>query len=163
MFELSPCRCCGETDHLEVNTAFHDCDWVYTSDNRIKREANGAFSVEAVDYVECLICNTTAPRDHWNITNADWAARRAATLAAWHEAERVSEIVSLYLRKQFRKDPHPLDSWKKTGIRASAPTVLNRLEKAIGLPVTPKAKLICSSVEDIVNGLAGRLTSQVAS
>ncbi len=153
MTKLSPCRCCGETEHLETHPAYQS-DWAFTQDGQIKRTETGAFAIEDQDYVECSICGTEAPAYIWNLSLADWPARRAATIAAWADHAAAATIVTLHIEAHHGRRVEQMDAWSDTGVQVSAATVLAEIEKSYGLPLTGDSAF---SVGGVVDCLAGRV------
>ena len=155
MTALRPCKCCGETEHLETIREY-DTDWTFTEGGQIARAASGAFAVQELDHVRCLICGTQAPLPTWNAQSdehgADWSERRAATISAWEQYELAEKVVLDHLHAHTGERYGLLDLWPVPSVPPGETlAILEHLASVAPSGDQP------GSIEGIVNSLAGRL------
>lgn len=83
--DLKPCRCCGETEHLDIDPIGAEMQFLFDADLNIVRD-DKAEPVDFTDaYVWCRVCEATAPAFFWNADPEAAAVARRVTLAAWEE------------------------------------------------------------------------------
>lgn len=155
MSTFAPCRCCGETEHLELHDGY-DEDWTFTPDGQVQRDKTGAFAVSMIDHVRCSICSTQAPVATWEGPSASfsrhWKIRRNTTVQAWGNHEDAERIVLQHVEANSGEKLGLLDRWP---FKSTTPAeVLADIERANGLPSSGADP---SSIEGIVNALAGRV------
>lgn len=80
---LQPCRFCGETEHFLVHPGY-EAGWRHAADGSLIRGADGEPLMFEEDFVECQICDATAPVAIWN-GHRRTAEERAAIIAGWAE------------------------------------------------------------------------------
>lgn len=83
--DLKPCRCCGETEHLAVDPAGSEMQFLFDEDGAVLRDLKGEPVDFTDDTVHCRVCDAVAPAFFWNADPEMAATARLATLAAWEE------------------------------------------------------------------------------
>jgi|GEM_PF-4760416 len=83
--DLKPCRCCGETDHLQIDQGGAEMQFLFDGDIAIVRDDKGEPVDFTDDMVQCRVCDAWAPAFFWNASPETAAAARLTTLAAWEE------------------------------------------------------------------------------
>lgn len=83
--DLKPCRCCGETEHLSVDPAASEMQFLFDENGAVIRDVKGEPVDFTDDTIHCRVCGVMAPAFFWNAEPDMAATARLATLAAREE------------------------------------------------------------------------------
>jgi hypothetical protein len=77
-----PCRFCGEAHKLNIEVGGIEVLWAINADGAVVRDASGQPADAAYDdWVNCQVCDASAPLTIWNAT-PEWMRKRCESIAA---------------------------------------------------------------------------------